>query len=205
MHLAKKGLRVLGIAESFSTDDRSILAGIVMRKDLRTDGFSFARTTVGGNDATQAVISLYRSFGREDINAILISGCVISWFNIINPQKVEKETGRATIIVTYEESEGLEEDICHHFPGDRERLAAYKSLGPRIPVHLPTGYTIFIRSYGISGEEAARLCAAFTLDGKIPEPVRIARLCARAVLRFCRDLPKSCADEPGLTPFWKMQ
>jgi endonuclease V-like protein UPF0215 family len=196
MHLAKKGLRVLGIAESFSSDDRSIIAGIVMRKDLRTDGFSFAWTTVGGRDATQAIISLYRSFERKDINAIMISGCVISWFNIIDPVEVEKETGIATIIVTYEESEGLEGDICHHFPEDTERLAAYQSLGPRIPVHLPTGYTIFIRSYGIPEEMAAGLCAAFTLDGKVPEPVRVARLCARAVLRFYRDDKKIGAEEP---------
>lgn len=194
MHLAKKGQRVLGIAESFRSGDRSILAGIVMRKDLRTDGFSFVWTTVGGRDATEAVISLYRSFEREDINVIMISGCVISWFNIIDPREVERETGRPTIIVTYEESEGLEEDIRRHFPGDSERLAAYTSLGPRVPFLLPTGYTIFIRSYGIPEETAEAICAAFTFDGKIPEPVRVARLCARAVLRFYRDRTVVCAD-----------
>jgi endonuclease V-like protein UPF0215 family len=186
MHLAKKGLRVLGIAESYSGVDRSVLAGVVMRKDLRTDGFSFSSTTVGGMDATAAVISLYEDFGREDINIIMISGCVISWFNIIDPLRVRDETGKGTIIVTYEDSDGLEEEIGHHFPGDQERVLAYRALGPRTPVNLSTGYTLFLRSYGISGSDAERLCDEFTFDGKIPEPLRVARLCARAVHRFDR-------------------
>ncbi|HON82300.1 MAG TPA: DUF99 family protein [Methanoregulaceae archaeon] len=184
MHVAKTGLRVLGIAESFSSGDKSILAGLVMRKDLRIDGISFETTTVGGMDATDAVISLYRRFKRQDINAIMISGCVISWFNIINPVLVWKTVERPVIIVTYEESEGIEEDIKRHFPGDDERLCRYRDLGTRIPVILSTGHTIYIRPCGICGEDAAALCSSFTLDGKIPEPLRVARLCARAVLQY---------------------
>jgi uncharacterized protein len=186
MHLAKKGLRVLGIAESYTGEDRSVLAGVVMRKDLRTDGFSFSSTTVGGMDATTAVISLYQDLAREDINIIMISGNVISWFNIIDPRRVHGDTGKGTIIVTYEDSEGLEEEISHHFPGDQGRLEAYRALGPRTPVSLSTGYTLYIRSHGVSGRDAEILCNDFTLDGKVPEPLRVARLCARAVQRFER-------------------
>jgi endonuclease V-like protein UPF0215 family len=184
MHIAKKGLRVLGIAESFSSDEQSTLAGLVMRKDLRIDGISFVNTTVGGMDATGAVISLYRSFNRQDINVIMISGCVISWFNIIDPALVQEAADRPVIIVTYEDSEGIEEDIARHFPGDDERLSRYKALGERIPTTLPTGHTIFIRPYGISEEDAAALCSSLTFDGKIPEPLRVARLCARAVMQY---------------------
>jgi endonuclease V-like protein UPF0215 family len=186
MHLAKKGFRVLGIAESYTGEDRSVLSGVVLRKDLRMDGLSFSLTTVGGMDATRAVISLYQDFAREDINIIMISGCVISWFNIIDPRRIHDETGRGTIIVTYEDSEGLEGKISKHFPGDRERLEAYQALGPRTPATLSTGYTIYIRSCGVSGSDAERLCNDFTLDGKVPEPLRVARLCARAVQRFDR-------------------
>jgi uncharacterized protein len=183
MHVAKKGLRVLGIAESFSSGKNSILAGVVMRKDLRIDGFSFTTTTVGGMDATDSVIALYHIFAREDINLIMISGGVISWFNIIDPFRVFHETKRGTIIVTYEESEGLEEDIVHHFPEDNERIAAYRNLGTRIPVRLRTGHVLYIRSYGLSEKTAGIVCADFTYDGRVPEPLRVARLYARSVMR----------------------
>ncbi|NMA11510.1 MAG: DUF99 family protein, partial [Methanomicrobiales archaeon] len=50
MHMAKSGLRALGIAESYAGREQSTLAGVVMRKDLRIDGVAFARVTVGGSD-----------------------------------------------------------------------------------------------------------------------------------------------------------
>ena len=84
MHIPKKGLRALGIAESYAGRDYSTLAGVVMRKDLRIDGFSFGRVTVGGMDATDAILRMIRVLDRRDINVVLLSGCVIAWFNVID-------------------------------------------------------------------------------------------------------------------------
>ncbi|WP_321508652.1 DUF99 family protein [uncultured Methanoregula sp.] len=179
MHIPKKGLRALGIAESYSGRTVSNLAGVVMRKDLRIDGFSFGRVTVGGMDATETVLGMVLSLDRADLNVILLSGCVIAWFNILDPARITEKTGIPVICVTYEESPGLIEDIRHHFPGDERRVAAYLQLGERLPVELTRGNTSFIRSWGISTDDAARLCRDFTLDGKIPEPLRVARLYAR--------------------------
>lgn len=184
MNIAKKGLRVLGIAESFSSREYSILAGVVMRKDLRVDGVALSRITVGGSDATEGVLALYRKFGRRDINVILMSGCVIAWFNILDPATISEVTSVPVIVITYEDSEGLAADICHHFPGDAIRLARYESLGERTPICLSTGHTVYIRPFGITQKDASRLCRDLTLDGKVPEPVRVARLVARAAMRF---------------------
>jgi len=179
MHIPKKGLRALGIAESFSGRTRSNLAGVVMRKDLRIDGFSFGCVTVGGMDATDAVLRMVQDLDRTDLNLILLSGCIIAWFNILDPSRISETTGLPVICVTYEESSGLLEDIRHHFPGDRERVEAYLRLGERHPFELSRGQVSFIRSWGIGCDDAARLCRDFTLEGKIPEPLRVARLCAR--------------------------
>jgi endonuclease V-like protein UPF0215 family len=90
-------------------------------------------------------------------------------------------------VVTYEDSEGLEEEIAAHFPGDEERVAAYRRLGGRLPLHLSNGYTAYIRSAGIDDDTAGRVVDAFTLEGRVPEPLRVARLAARAVMRYtCR-------------------
>jgi endonuclease V-like protein UPF0215 family len=183
MHIAKKGLRVLGIAESYTGRTRSTLAGVVMRKDLVIDGAAFERVTVGGKDATTAVLAMVRELDRRDINCLMLSGCVIAWYNIINPDELHATTGIPVIVVTYEESEGLEEDIRYHFPGDAERLDAYRALGERFPVDLHNGYRIYLRASGMLNDDAARLCDAFALDGKIPEPLRVARIMARGVMR----------------------
>ena len=183
MHVAKRGLRVLGIAESYSGRERSTLAGIVMRKDLRIDGAAFARVTVGGSDATDAVIRIFTRLARRDINLLMISGSVIAWYNIIDPEAVRDATGLPVIVTTYEESEGLEEEIRRRFPGDAGRLAAYRRLGDRIPVRLHSGHTLFIRPCGLSPDDATRLCNDFTHEGRVPEPVRVARLVARGIVR----------------------
>lgn len=182
MHIPKKGLRALGIAESYSGRERSVLAGVVMRKDLRIDGFVFGEVAVGGTDATQAVIRMVGELDRKDINVILLSGCVIAWFNVIDPAAVHAATGLPVICVTYEDSDGLSADIRHHFPDDIARLEAYEQLGVRVPVPLHTGQTIWLRSWGMDISDAALFCDAFTLEGKIPEPLRVARLCARGTL-----------------------
>jgi endonuclease V-like protein UPF0215 family len=181
MHIPKKGLRALGIAESYAGREYSMLAGVVMRKDLRIDGFIFGRVTVGGTDATDTVLGMIHDLARRDINVVMISGCVIAWYNILDPERIAAESGIPVICVTYEESDGLVDDIRYHFPGDEARVQAYCRLDERVPVELPGHHSIFLRAAGISDVDASRLCRDFTYDGKIPEPLRVARLCARQV------------------------
>ncbi len=188
MHPGKKGIRILGIAESFSSRERSLIAGVVMRKDLRIDGCAFGTVTVGGLDAGDCIVKTFLSLDRRDIQCIMVSGCVISWYNIIDLKYISEKTGLPVIAVTYEESEGLEEHIRHHFPGDEERLRMYRNLGERMPVSLSTGYTAYIRPSGIDECIARALVEQFTYDGKIPEPLRVARIVARSAMQYMNNL-----------------
>lgn len=183
LHLNKPALRVLGIAESFIRNlPVSRLAGVVMRADLRVDGLAFASATVGGNDATYGVLKICEELDRADINALILSGAVISWFNIIDIQDVFDKTLKPVVCLTYEESPGLEKYIREYFPGSDEKLSSYERLGQREKIQLKTGYEVYIRSLGITADEARILLNKFTLDGRVPEPVRVARLAARAAL-----------------------
>jgi len=183
-HPFKKGIRVLGIAESFvpKADRESLLAGVVMRKDLVVDGFAFARAKVGGDDATAKIVSLYRSLGRNDVNAVMLSGAVISFYNIVDLDRVHRETGLPLVCLTYRESSGLEDNIRRHFPKSHSRkLARYRKLGKRASVELKTGKKVFVRALGLEGSDLKELLDAFSLEGKYPEPVRVAGLLAAAV------------------------
>ena len=185
LHLNKPGLRVLGIAESFIRSiPTSVLAGVVMRADLRVDGLAIAHATVGGDDATNAVLRIYEQLDRADVNAIVLSGVAVSWFNIIDLAEVFDKIQKPLICVTYEESIGLERFISEYFPEPEKKLHLYKRLGPRERVKLKTGYEVFVRILGCSVEDARILLNKFTQDGRVPEPVRVARLAARATLIF---------------------
>ncbi|HID19686.1 MAG TPA: DUF99 family protein [Methanophagales archaeon] len=186
MHVTKKGIRVLGIAESFKREEeKSVLAGVVMRSDYIIDGVVFDRITVGGMDATDGILRLFKSLQRDDINVLMLNGCVISWFNIVDIKAIYEKLHIPLICVTYEESNGLEEHITKHFSASEcdLRIPAYRMLGNRVPVKLHDNFEVLIRFLGMQKTEAGALLKKFTLHGKLPEPLRVAKIAARAIIR----------------------
>jgi uncharacterized protein len=182
LHLEKKGIRVLAIAESFKISCKfAVIAGVVMRRDLIIDGVGITKSTLKGNDATQNIISMYESMQRNDINCIFVGGAIISMYNIIDANKIHQSTGLPVIAITFRKSEGIANTIKKAFQDDwQAKLEQYHNLGERQQVKLKTGKSVFIRKLGLSLSNSIVMLNHFTHQGSIPEPVRIARLIARA-------------------------
>jgi len=182
LHLNKPGTRALGVAESFRPgDETSTLAGVVMRGDLVVDGIAFGRTSVGGDDASASVASLYRRLKRNDVNVVMVSGAILSLYNILDVDGLAARIKLPVVCLTYKETAGIEESIRRHFPGSAgEKLEEYRRLGPRKRIRLKSGNSVFARTSGMDYSDASSLVKMFTLQGSIPEPVRVARLLARA-------------------------
>lgn len=193
VRLEKRAIRALGVAESFRDEDggHSILGGVVQRSDMIVDGLALSHTKIGGDDVTEKVLKLYFDLGRNDINLIIISGAVVSLYNIVDVDRIGEETGIPTICVTFKESEGLEESIRHHFPkGWKKKVEMYRRLGGRDKVTLKTGFSVYVRCHGLSTKHAKTALDKFTLQGAVPEPLRLARLMAKAVLDSDFRLPR---------------
>ncbi len=184
LHLNKPGIRALGVAESFRQGQaRSLLAGVVMRSDFVIDGVALGRTRVGGDDATSSIASLYRKLRRNDVNLIMVSGAILSLYNIVDVDALSARTRLPVICLTYKETAGIEGSIRRHFPeGADAKLAAYRKLGRRTGVSLRTGHRVFVRAAGVDKDRIGKVLDSFTLQGSIPEPVRVAKLLARAWL-----------------------
>jgi len=185
LHLEKKGIRGLAIAESFSQNSKkSILSGIVMSTDLVIDGFVFGHSTVGGDDATDAILTMYEKLDRQDVSFLLISGIVISLYNIIDMKRISEKTGLPVIGVTYEESSGIEDAIKHNFPKSyNSKLTEYSKLESRKKITLHTSYNLYVRNEGCTVLEAKQLLDKITLQGSIPEPLKITQLLANTLLK----------------------
>ena len=185
----KTGSRILGIAESYRKGDRyAVLAGVVYRLDRGFDGVWYRLNTVGGLDSTENILWLIREMGREDINAILLSGVVISWYNIVDLERIHRETGLPLIAITYEETEGIARYIMQ-MPRWEDRLLLYLRLGPRKEAYL-NGHRIYIRTLGITEGEAIRLLRRLTPEGRIPRPISIASMAAYAAAELLRSCHK---------------
>ena len=183
----KSGVRALGVAESY-TGDRSTMAGAVVRADRVVDGFGFGTCTVGGTDATDTVATLVERLDRPDVRYVLVAGIAPAWFNVLDLHAIEEATGRPVISVAFEESDGLADAIREAFDGTatKRRLATYHAQPDRREVSVD-GERVFVRSVGLADDEAADVVRAFTPEGGRPEPLRVARLAARAAETFRTD------------------
>jgi len=184
----KTGARALGVAESFQ-DDRSTVAGAIVRADRTVDGLAFETCTVGGTDATDAVVDLFAAIGREDVRYVLFAGIAPAWFNVLDLHRIAAATDRPVLSVTFEESDGLESALHDAFEGEalETRLETYRAQPGRRQLRV-NGETVYLRSVGIDEREARDVVRGFTPEGGRPEPLRVARLAARAAEQFRADV-----------------
>jgi len=186
----KPGRRALGVAESYrGTDDgaTSTLAGAVVRADRAVEDFVFGTCTVGGTDATDAIVDCWRRLDRPDVRYVFVAGVAPAWYNLVDLEAVADAVDRPVIAVAFEASDGLADAIETAFdPPERDRrLETYRALPARR--RLAAGDAdLFVRNVGIGDEEADRVVEAFT-RGRRPEPLRVAKRAARRVDAFRRD------------------
>ncbi|MEE6209657.1 DUF99 family protein [Salarchaeum sp. III] len=172
----KPGTRALGIAESYTANE-STLAGAVVRADRVVDGVSFGSCTVGGLDATDCVIERWRDLDRPDVQYLLLAGVAPAWFNILDLHRIHDAVERPVLSVSFEASPGLADAIEREFDDPGERLERYERQPAREDITV-NDETVYVRSVGCG--DPAGVVRAFTPEGGRPEPVRVARLAARA-------------------------
>lgn len=186
-----QGARALGIAESFGPDATwSHLGGAVVRADRAVDDLLVGRCRVGGLDATDAVTDLWTRLDRPDVPHLILAGVAPAWFNLLDLPAIADAAERPVLSVSFEDSPGLADAIARAFDGDAraERLAIYERQPPRFEVDVGEE-TVFVRAVGCSSGEAREVVRRFTPAGGRPEPVRVARLLARAARTAPGDAP----------------
>lgn len=184
LHLEKKGLRGLAIAESFKQNStKSVFSGVVMRRDFVIDGFVFGSATLEGDDATDTILKMYDDLQRPDVSYVLISGLIVSMYNIIDIKKLSDTLHIPIIGISYHDSDGIEDSLKHHFPNSFEtKMNKYDKLGKREKIILNTSHDVYVRKEGCTLNEAQILLNDLTLHGSIPEPLRVSQLLAKTVL-----------------------
>lgn len=176
----KPGVRALGIAES-DAGTESTLAGAILRRDGVLDGLAYGTCTVGGLDATDAIGDLVDRLDRPDVQYVMVGAVAPAWYNMVDLGALAERLAEPVLAVTFERSDGLEQAIKEAFDDSERavRLERYRSLPERAPVSVPGG-TVFVRSIDLPAARAEEVVRGFTPEGGRPEPIRVARLAARA-------------------------
>ena len=182
LHLEKNAIRAMGIAEcSKRYEKHSTLCAVVMRSDLIIDGCIFGKCTIGGDDITRNILSLYRKIKRTDINVLIILGLIMSSYNVVNVNSLYRSLNIPVISVSLKQPKNLELNFKNKFPNTwKKKIQIYNQNGDTSKISLKTGYSIYVNVSGLSFSDSKKVLNKFLLQGSIPEPLRLAKLFARA-------------------------
>jgi endonuclease V-like protein UPF0215 family len=179
---------VAAIAESFAlSDGYSIYAGVLARRDGAVEDVALATATLGGTDGTEAASNILDALLRPDVAMIMLDGCVVSFYNWIDGEELWRRYGKPVACYVFEKPEGRVEDAVRKlFPDWQARVEALRRLGPPTPYYTKTGYKIYVRSWGIDPVDAGKAAEACMRFGKVPEPLRVAKIIAAGARQFLK-------------------
>jgi endonuclease V-like protein UPF0215 family len=168
----------------FERGDRfAPVVAIVFSAPNYVEGILRTRVTVDGTDATHRIASLLlRSPFLEGARALLLDGIAVGGFNLVDLDRLHAAIRRPVVTVTRRppEFEAIRKALRTYFPKDfRER---WKLVSAHRLFRIPTGAQPLLASVvGATRRDAVALVRRTTVRGFLPEPLRLARLVARAL------------------------
>jgi endonuclease V-like protein UPF0215 family len=185
MHV-KAEVRMLGFADGPFTfeDETCTLAGTMTRGGGYLESVLVDEITVDGHDATDTILALLADSGLpRTAQAIAFEGGTLAGFNVLDLDRLHGELGLPAIALTRDEPDpdAVREALRDHVddPDERARLL---EAHPMQAIDVNEGRA-FMRHAGGDRDRLVELVRRQTVRGRMPEPVRIARLVARAVTR----------------------
>ena len=183
----KPQIRVVGFDDgtfSFSSKlnrEKTILIGVVMKGSQEVVGVLSRWITVDGTDTTDAMVEAVLSSRFKDLRVILLKGITYAGFNVVDLERLRKETGLPVVVVVRKRPDigAMEEALRKHFQDADERISLLRKAPPLVEL-IPD--KLYIQALGVDSETAAEIVRVTTRTGLIPEPLRLAHMIASAVM-----------------------
>ncbi len=166
---------------------RAPLLGVVTR-GAQIHKLLTAWIEVDGVDATERIVELAHPV-RRGLSALLLHGLPYAGFNIVDAPLLTRELGLPVLAVLSAKPrrEAVETALRRHFPDWQQRLQVLEAAGPPMPLELSPGCVAYFQAVGVDRGSAEALIRSLTVFGKIPEPLRVARLLADAFSPWALD------------------
>lgn len=183
----KPQIRVIGFDDgtfSFKSKierDKTILIGVVMKGSQDVVGILSRWIEVDGTDATEKMIDAVVNSRFKDLRVIMLKGITYAGFNIVNIEKLSRETGLPVIVVIRKKPDlkAMEDALKKHFRDAEERIKLLRK-GGEIRELIPG--KLFYQAYGIEPKTAEEIIKITQKSSLIPEPLRLAHMIASAVM-----------------------
>ncbi|ASJ01337.1 endonuclease dU [Thermococcus gorgonarius] len=183
----KPQIRVVGFDDgtfSFSSKlrrEKTVLIGVVMKGSSEVVGVLSRWITVDGTDATDAIIDAVNSSRFKDLRVIMLKGITYAGFNVVDLEKLYRETGLPVIVVIRKKPDlkAMEEALRKHFSDAEERIRLLRRAPPLMEL-IPG--KLYIQTVGLPFKTASEVVEVTTKTGLTPEPLRLAHMIASAVM-----------------------
>ena len=170
----KKEIRVIGIDDaSFNRTDKEVLViATYFRGGDFIDGILSTIIKKDGTDSTRKIINMINKCKfKSTLKCLLLDGIALGGFNIIDVNKLHKETKLPIIVV------------IRNYPDYKKIFSALKKIKMENKIKLieKAGKVtklgkIYVQLTGLSLERAKEIIAITATHSYIPEPIRIAHL-----------------------------
>ena len=187
MHLRqiKPEIRILGIDDAPLVSKKILVIGTVFRGGLWLDGVLRTEVEKDGLDATEKIIEMTRSsrhYGQ--VRILMLNGVTIAGFNVVDIQKVCKETKLPVIVVMRQMPDfNAIEKALQNLSKPKTRLRMIKKAGEIREVKTQKrGLPVYIQSMGMDLEKAEEVVRLASTHSRVPEPLRVAHLIASAMV-----------------------
>jgi hypothetical protein len=154
------------------------VVGVVYAR-LRFTGVLVGEVAKDGDDAADVLARLVTgSKFAENLNLILLQGIALGGFNVVDVFALHERTGLPVLVVARRAPDvaAVREALLHNVPGGARKWALIERLGPMEP-----SGRVYVQRAGLTLEEAATIVELFSVEGYIPEPLRVAHLIAGAL------------------------
>jgi len=178
------GRRVLAVeGGSFSKGtDRTAPAAFLLTEGIQPRRLIIKRVEVDGLDATERLMETVEELDRE-VDVVMSNSIPIAGFNLLDPRRVLDRFGIPSIFVLGErpDQEAVRAALKKHFRDWRKRVTVIEGAGGFHELSLEGENPVLVECVGVKPAEAMRVVRRLTIFGRVPEPLRIARIVARAV------------------------
>ncbi len=182
----KPQVRVLGIDDaSFEFgDEKTRVIGVVMRCPAYVEGVMMSEITIDGMDSTEVLIKMVNdSRYKRQLRLIMIDGAALGGFNVVDIDRVWKETGIPVATITRDKPNfrEIEKALKAHFPDWEERLNLMRAGNlTKLETEVKP---VWVDSVGIEPGKLQETIAHATVRGALPEAIRLAHLIGTAMVK----------------------
>lgn len=176
-------MRVVGVEDGSFQKGRTrkaLLASVLLR-EAKIEDIKIVKITVDGLDATK---KFAKTLAKWEFDAVMLAGVSFAGFNLINPTAIYEEFEKPIVIISRRKPNNIEvkRALQRHFEDWEIRWKVFQKLGPINEVFTVNSETpLYVEAVGANVKWASNLIQALSFCGRVPEPIRVARLIARGL------------------------